>query len=111
MVSFAGVQPKLIVANVGDSRAILCRKSSQDGFYVIEMSKDHKFNRTEEIERIKASKGSIKESASGHFKVIPNMDDYAESTIIKQKLALNMTRSLGHPILSKYGVGQIVTLL
>ena len=52
----------------------------------------------------KGEGGIISEGRSGTLRVTPNRKDYPESQIIKLKLALNMTRSLGHPILSRYGV-------
>jgi serine/threonine protein phosphatase PrpC len=96
---------KLIVANVGDSRAVLFRLSSVNGWEPIPLSIDHKPELIEERDRIlKESRGQIVERTNNCYRVIPNSEDYPIAEIKAKKLALNMTRSLGHPILSQYGV-------
>merc|ERR1712137_140732 len=92
----------LTVANVGDSRAILIRKQNNE-FRCIEMSEDHSLNRKEERNRIFLKKGKIVGQIKNR-RVIPSVNDYSQEDISKHKLALNMSRSLGHLILSNYGV-------
>ncbi len=42
----------LLVANVGDSRAILARKSNGEGWRALPLSSDHSFERDDERNRI-----------------------------------------------------------
>jgi len=95
---------KLVIANVGDSRAIICRRDSDNKIKVVLSSADHNLDRLDEVERILAANGMIVERNGGIKRVIPNPKEFSEDDIIKQKLALNMSRSLGHTILSNYGV-------
>lgn len=69
-------------------------------YEAIRLSNDHKFSE-EEVKRIEQCNGKLIER-NGHQKIIPG--DMLEKDIIKQKLALNMSRSFGHPTLSKYGI-------
>ncbi|XP_022087933.1 protein phosphatase 1K, mitochondrial-like [Acanthaster planci] len=75
---------ELVVANVGDSRAILCRKGR-----AVRLSRDHQPEVDSERERIEASKGFISWNSKGH----PLVNG-----------ALAMTRSIGDGPLKRYGV-------
>lgn len=88
---------------MGDSRAILCRKQQAKPI-VIPLSDDHKLSRKDELDRVLAAGAVLAEGRSGTIRVTPNRADYPEPIISKLKLALNMTRALGHAILSNYGV-------
>jgi len=90
----------LIVANIGDSRAIVCRKDSK----VVFSSKDHKLERSDELERISCLKGVVVEKPLGVKRITPSREEFSEEVISKRRYALNMSRSLGHVILARYGV-------
>ena len=79
-------------------------RNENSNIQVIKLSSDHKISRQDEFERVIANGGTITEGRSGGLRVIPNPRDYPEAAIIKQKLALNMTRAMGHVVLGKYGV-------
>jgi len=101
-VSVLSVQdglPYLVTVNTGDSRAILSRKGKS-----IPLSIDHKLSRSDEYNRIISCGGMIANRNGHTLRVIPNSKDYPEAVVIKQQLALNMTRALGHEILGKYGI-------
>lgn len=121
---------QLTVANIGDSRAVLFRFSSpsppSDGladldthFYqyrvrqqrqqqrpeggsAIALSVDHTFSQTELI-RIHKAGGRVQEIKKGVRRVLPSSEIDLE-TIRKCKLALMMSRALGHFILHRFGV-------
>ncbi|XP_038060697.1 protein phosphatase 1K, mitochondrial-like [Patiria miniata] len=75
---------ELVVANVGDSRAILCRKGK-----AVRLSRDHQPEVDTERERIEASNGFISWNSKGQ----PLVNG-----------ALTMTRSIGDGPLKRYGV-------
>ncbi len=93
----------IIVANVGDSRAVLIRKENDD-WNTVALSEDHSFNRPDECKRIQdTSKGEIVVGAGNMKRVVPG-GGFPREEIKRQALALNMTRAIGHPVLSQYGV-------
>ena len=85
---------------VGDSRAILCRK---DPPHQVPMSSDHSLQRTDERDRIAKTKGRLIAGSKGQRRVIPAPEEIPRQEVIDKKLALAMSRSLGHKILSQYG--------
>lgn len=58
-----------IVANAGDSRAVLCRDGK-----AVPLSFDHKPNHPEERRRIEASGGTVEPSGPGQFRVNGNLN-------------------------------------
>jgi len=94
------------VANVGDSRAILVRSNPkfQSHIETIALSVDHKLSREDERSRISSCGGEIVQTKFGTQRVIPNRQDFTEDIMRKRKLALNMTRALGHIVLKNYGI-------
>lgn len=94
-----------VCANVGDSRAVLVRNQPEaQGWVCVPLSRDHSFSREDECARIKAtSKGEIILGAGGLMRVVPG-GGFPKIEIQKRSIALAMTRSLGHPVLSQYGV-------
>lgn len=66
-------------------------------------SVDHNLERQDEIERIGKSNGVIVERLYVK-RVTPSRDEFSEEAITKQRLALNMSRSLGHVTLGRFGV-------
>ena len=83
---------KLIVANVGDSRAILITRNKE----LIELSNDHKPELPEEKERIEASGGRVdKIFGMGPYRVWFRGEDYP---------GLAMSRSIGDKLAHKVGV-------
>jgi serine/threonine protein phosphatase PrpC len=96
---------KIVVGNVGDSRAILCRRNlTTNEVFVVELSEDHKLTRKEEMDRIKTCNGVVLESSTGQLKMTPGALENSERSPTNARLSLNMSRALGHPILSKFGV-------
>jgi serine/threonine protein phosphatase PrpC len=112
--------PTLSVGWVGDSGAVMLkspRKNTETNeklqgsdlhsseWQIQHLTKEHTLTRVDEVERIqKESKGVVVERSKNNWRVIPTFADYPEAAIKKDKLALNMSRSLGHHILSQYGV-------
>lgn len=93
----------LLVANVGDSRAILVRRG-ETGWSSRALSDDHSFSRLDECQRIlDTSKGEIVLGAGNMMRIVPG-GGFPRDEIKRQALALAMTRALGHPVLSRYGV-------
>ena len=102
---FGSKRAKIVVGNVGDSRAILCRSNlTTNEAFVVELSEDHKLTRKEEMDRIKTCNGVVLESPTGQLKMAPGNLDHPESCPTNARLSLNMSRALGHPTLSKFGV-------
>lgn len=97
------------MANVGDSRAILVRSNPkfQSHIETIALSVDHKLSREDERSRISSCGGEIVQTKFGTQRVIPNRQDFTEDIMRKRKLALNMTRALGHIVLKNYGVSNL----
>jgi len=60
---------QLVVANAGDSRAVLCRAGC-----AVALSEDHKPNSTTELERIEAAGGYVENSAPGQYRVNGNLN-------------------------------------
>lgn len=85
--------PSLIVAHVGDSRAILARKRDRK-FLVTDLTEDHKPNLPAEKERIEKAGGTV--AFDGHF-------NYRIFTKDGQG-GLNMSRALGDLTVSKVGL-------
>ena len=52
-------QNKCYIANLGDSRAVLCQTDSDNNLRALELSSDHKPNRTDEQERIERKGGRV----------------------------------------------------
>jgi serine/threonine protein phosphatase PrpC len=97
------VGEKLVVANVGDSRAVLVRQLD-DEWTPQPLSLDHSFSRADECKRIQeTSKGEIVIGAGNMMRVMPG-GGFPREEIKRRALALNMTRAIGHPVLSQYGV-------
>ncbi|PRP86857.1 hypothetical protein PROFUN_05074 [Planoprotostelium fungivorum] len=72
---------------------------------IIPLSEDHCLTRTDEVDRIRTTTtGQIGVGRSGMMRVCPSIADYTKEMIIEKRLALNMSRALGHPILRLYGV-------
>ncbi|KAK5579537.1 hypothetical protein RB653_009221 [Dictyostelium firmibasis] len=95
---------KIRVGWVGDSMAVLFKQSaSGKDFTPIQLSIDHKPENPLEKKRIVSTGGRVVYRC-GCYRVIPNKNDYNNDDIMKQRLALNMSRALGHVVLSKYGV-------
>ena len=68
------------------------------------MSIDHTLDSKEERHRIVQSRGRILLTGnSKQRRVLPAAEDISHETILQQKIALNMSRSLGHSTLCKYG--------
>ncbi|EAL62398.1 protein phosphatase 2C [Dictyostelium discoideum AX4] len=89
---------------VGDSMAVLFKQSANGKDYTpIQLSNDHKPENPLEKKRIITTGGRVV-FRCGCYRVIPNKNDYSNDDIMKQRLALNMSRALGHVVLSKYGV-------
>ncbi|KAN0023944.1 hypothetical protein ACTFIV_008335 [Dictyostelium citrinum] len=89
---------------VGDSMAVLFKQSTSGRDYTpIQLSNDHKPENPQEKKRIITTGGRVV-FRCGCYRVIPNKNDYSNDDIMKQRLALNMSRALGHVVLSKYGV-------
>ncbi|KAM9993531.1 hypothetical protein ACTFIZ_011488 [Dictyostelium cf. discoideum] len=89
---------------VGDSMAVLFKQSANGKDYTpIQLSNDHKPENPLEKKRIITTGGRVV-FRCGCYRVIPNKNDYSNDEIMKQRLALNMSRALGHVVLSKYGV-------
>ncbi|EGC37248.1 hypothetical protein DICPUDRAFT_94116 [Dictyostelium purpureum] len=89
---------------VGDSMAVLFRSFNNGKDYTpIQLSNDHKPENSQEKKRITSTGGRVV-FRCGCWRVIPNKLDYSNEDIMKQRLALNMSRALGHIVLSKYGV-------
>lgn len=62
-------ESQLIVANAGDSRAVLCR-----GGRAVALSEDHKPNDRREKHRIEAAGGYVENSAPGQYRVNGNLN-------------------------------------
>eukprot|EP01091_Cochliopodium_minus_P017636 TRINITY_DN6963_c1_g3_i1.p1 TRINITY_DN6963_c1_g3~~TRINITY_DN6963_c1_g3_i1.p1 ORF type:complete len:315 (+),score=93.51 TRINITY_DN6963_c1_g3_i1:938-1882(+) len=97
----------LITCNVGDCRALIFRKSEEKGSKSLdcfELSNDHSLDREDEVERITSTtEGQVVEGSSGDWRLIPSSAAYELSIVKAKKLALGMSRSFGHVILSKFG--------
>jgi hypothetical protein len=87
-----------VLLAVGDSRSIVCRKGKS-----IPTSSDHSLQRIDERDRILKTKGRLITGTKGQRRVIPCPDQVSRQEVIDKKLALAMSRSLGHKILSQYG--------
>lgn len=89
----------IVLANVGDSRAVLCRDGN-----VLLASVDHDLTDTSERTRCE-SQGARVVEVGGCMRLVPP-DDEPALTQVKgaRRLTLNMSRALGHRILSGYGV-------
>lgn len=88
-----------MLANVGDSRAVLCHQGA-----VVMASADHDLTQAEERKRCEAYGGRVVE-ADGCMRVVPPEGEPA-LLVVKgaRRLTLNMSRALGHRILTTYGV-------
>lgn len=95
----------LVLANVGDSRAVLCRHGA-----VLLASTDHDLTQAEERRRCEAHGGRVVE-ASGCMRLVPP-DAEPALLVVKgaRRLTLNMSRALGHRILTGYGVSSLPQL-
>lgn len=90
---------RLVLANVGDSRALLCRQGA-----VLLASYDHDLEQAAERQRCEASGGAVVASAGCLRLVPPATDPALLVTRGARHLTLNMSRALGHAILSAYGL-------
>lgn len=100
---------KLTVANVGDSRAVLYRKMGENGDgrrRFIPLSQDHNLTGKEELERIFQQNGRVIRGKGGVRRVIPAAT-VPRQIVMTQQLALAMSRSLGHLVLSRFGVSPL----
>eukprot|EP00490_Sorites_sp_Unknown_P012441 CAMPEP_0114693434 /NCGR_PEP_ID=MMETSP0191-20121206/69086_1 /TAXON_ID=126664 /ORGANISM="Sorites sp." /LENGTH=439 /DNA_ID=CAMNT_0001987137 /DNA_START=32 /DNA_END=1348 /DNA_ORIENTATION=- len=104
---------RLLVANVGDSRGILCRATSPDAtgrqeLQVFRLSEDHKPNRDDERQRIEALGGTV--DLHGVWRVIcPEQVVFGGRTISRWGLAVS--RSFGDLLLKepyKYGCTKVL---
>lgn len=88
-----------MLANVGDSRAVLCHKGA-----VLMASADHDLTHADERRRCEAHGGRVVE-ANGCMRVVPPEGE-PSLLVVKgaRRLTLNMSRALGHRILTTYGV-------
>lgn len=100
---------RLLVANVGDSRAIVGKVNDakhadqlNTEYTATRVTSDHKLTREDEAARIGNVVGGIIVERPSGKRVIPT--GISEAIIIKKKLALNMSRALGHNILGQCGV-------
>ena len=93
-----------MVSNIGDSRAILCRKSqtSDLSFELYDLSSDHKLTRQDERRRVASCGAEIIDAFGG--RLTASNKDFTKQELKQLKLGLNMSRALGHIILRKYGV-------
>ena len=96
---------KIVTCNVGDCRALVFNKNDEEeNFEIVELSVDQCLEREDEKERIvSTSKGQVVTGTSGSLRLIPSASDYDLETVISKKLALGMSRSFGHVVLSNYG--------
>lgn len=62
-------EDQLVVANAGDSRAVLCR-----GGVAVALSEDHKPNQAREKARIEAAGGYVENSTPGQYRVNGNLN-------------------------------------
>ncbi|CAL1152942.1 unnamed protein product [Cladocopium goreaui] len=104
---------RLLVANVGDSRGILCRATAPDssgpqGLQVFRLSEDHKPNREDERQRIEALGGTV--DLHGVWRVIcPEQVVFGGRTIARWGLAVS--RAFGDLLLKepyKYGCTKVL---
>ena len=93
---------KAMCANIGDSRAVLARPGAI-GWNHFALSSDHSMNRADEVARVQANNGVIVLGLGGVKRVVPS-SGVSWPEIRKKKLALAMTRALGHPVLRHHGV-------
>ena len=96
---------RLWLANVGDSRAVLCR-----GGAVALASVDHDLTQQAERQRCEALGARVMETA-GCLRLVPPEGE-PSLLVVKgaRRLTLNMSRALGHRILSGYGISAIPQL-
>ncbi|EFA85967.1 protein phosphatase 2C [Heterostelium album PN500] len=88
---------------VGDSQAVLFRLCSVSRSYRAHpLTSDHRPESRSEKQRILQSNGRVIHKNSS-WRVIPS-GEFSEAEIAKRRLALNMSRALGHHILSRFGV-------
>ncbi|KAL6059956.1 PPM-type phosphatase domain-containing protein, variant 2 [Balamuthia mandrillaris] len=98
---------RLVLANVGDSRGILFRtrkvgrSMSQQ---LVLASTDHRPADANERQRIEGCGGRVKPSRVVGYRVYPKEGDFTVEEASQKQLGLAMSRSLGHLILSRYGV-------
>ena len=91
---------RILTCSVGDCRAVLVKRDRT----VLELSFDHTLEREDEQLRITStSSGRVVPGTSNTLRLVPSESAYDLDTIKKKKLALGMSRSMGHPILSKFG--------
>eukprot|EP00026_Physarum_polycephalum_P005010 Phypoly_transcript_05036.p1 GENE.Phypoly_transcript_05036~~Phypoly_transcript_05036.p1 ORF type:complete len:622 (-),score=91.91 Phypoly_transcript_05036:53-1918(-) len=107
---------------VGDSKAVICRKripngtprqplsprmddpvvqGGNGGYYAIELTRDHVLSTPEEMDRIYSSGGVIRTPGGVARVFIPELYSAFYGTKVG---GLNMSRSLGHLYLSRFGV-------
>ncbi|KAH3758294.1 protein phosphatase 2C [Pelomyxa schiedti] len=90
----------------GDTRAVLChpkRPQTSSTATFTPLSIDHSLYSDDEQKRIQNCGGVIIDKNKVR-RILPSTIDYSYAQIAEHKLALNMSRSLGHIILGKYGV-------
>jgi len=101
----------LVVANVGDSRAAIFHANENRNFpnlpkkgKFVTLSEDHDLTKQKELDRIKQCGGVVIKPKSNSKRVYPPKSDVTWEQVKKRSLSLNMSRSLGHCVLSKYGI-------
>ncbi|GAM18584.1 hypothetical protein SAMD00019534_017590, partial [Acytostelium subglobosum LB1] len=95
---------RLTVGWVGDSGAVLCRYDSyRQAYHCMALTSDHRPENKAERARIEAGNGRVVNRYSV-WRLVPSEQDYTDADIVRGRLALNMSRSLGHYILSQYGL-------
>ncbi|KAL4445261.1 hypothetical protein ABPG74_022074 [Tetrahymena malaccensis] len=91
----------IFCANIGDSRAILGKKNTQDKWSVIPLSRDHKPSDSDEAQRIIAENGRIEAFKDQEGKPIGPTRVWLKNENVP---GLAMTRSMGDTVAESVGV-------
>ncbi|EGG22907.1 protein phosphatase 2C [Cavenderia fasciculata] len=99
---------KCMVGWSGDSMALIVRYNEQASFWdqVEALTHDHRPEMAEERDRIEKCTGRLTFKYNS-WRIVPKQNDFTEEELVRKRLALNTSRSLGHYILSRYGVSAI----
>jgi len=102
----------LYIANVGDSRCMVMRRSNASSSSTAELqtvfiTEEHNCATDNERDRVQNEGGALEPSGS-EFRIYPVTMSYREAQ--SRGLSMNLSRALGHIVLNKYGISSEPTL-
>jgi serine/threonine protein phosphatase PrpC len=101
MVSVLVRAGMLVCANIGDSRAVIGRKSKNNTWKAFELSSDHKPSREDEARRVTLTGGIVRQYRMPNGTPVGPLRVWSEE---KESPGLAMTRSIGDLSAKNYGL-------